>query len=134
MTQAVQLLREYITTLDRIEARGLELKMCTYRTCETVFCQAGWMAYFRGKEDGRDVAWEILDNIGYPIEKGIRIWGKVFDILFGGGRDVGRTQAQTIQLLRNAANWFMHRQLSLENYNNLRAMPRKERRKLGLAA
>ena len=111
---------------------------CT--TCDTVYCVAGWMMHFSGGdvrpefEDLADsLAWTIITKLGYKVGRLLRT--QAFHVLFGGDRDrYHLSQTETISMLRKAAQWFIHRILAEQNYERLRAMPRKERRRLQLAA
>ena len=116
---------------------GVKWHYCSEEGCE-------YRAKPKGKVDwdfsGTCRSWArgISDLWNSPTWRGYLVSQKVWDILFGPQRSETRLQALTSdqQIIKQlkAVNWFIHREEALIEYNELRAMPRKERRGLKLAA
>lgn len=140
----LEALQEVITTLLRVKNEGVELKMNCYFfkgnvTCGTVCCVAGWHRYFEGGTDlplhtlqgeAQEWSFSIVSMLrGHPYEDGTdTIARHVWKILFG----VNRPNCIDKQIY--VTRWFIAREERLQEYNRIRAMPRKERRRLRLAA
>ena len=153
--EALEAAQSLMGTLLRIKNEGLELRMEDYVSkmggdlCGTVCCVAGWHAAFSNPEvatwqyivdAGSKLHIQMSEIISHKIadydgfEENSSLPDKVGEILFGTHRGDDRTTNQTLVRQIRAARWFINRQEKLRDYEALRAMPRKERRKLGLAA
>lgn len=144
----LETLNELLTTCLRIGNEGLEerLDMSWWYDdgsednegyCGTTCCLAGWVGYFRfGPKATCDQASDIADETtkivcGREPTYKHSVYGLTESVLFGGGRGSG-----PIALARQirAVRWFINREEKLIEYTRIRSLPRKERRRLGIAA
>lgn len=137
----LEALNEVMTTLLRVKNEGQRLSMQGYgyeSLCGSVCCVAGWHTFYQGISIDQDVdsAWNnecdryIIETpriVSFPY-KNTKIRSKVWDILFGTDRP------NDIDKQIYVTRWFIRREEALQEYNRIRAMPRKERRLLNLAA
>jgi len=129
-------LQDLLHTNLRIKNEGQELFMRGYggtRLCKTVACVAGWHTIYDGHyqiedPDFANVCHAYTLETSEIVARSFRTRTKVDDILFGVDR------ANDIDKQIYVTRWFIAREEKLQEYNRIRAMPRKERRRLRLAA
>jgi len=130
----LEALNEVMTTNLRIKNEGLELHMPVFNIktsrCGTICCVAGWHTVFEGCGDDHrhSTLWTRKISRIVSGDEGSKRYDKVWAILFGQGRP------DDIDKQIYVTRWFIRREEALQEYNRIRAMPRKERRLLNLAA
>lgn len=135
----LEALQEVMTTLLKVKNEGRTLEMGGFgygSSCNTVCCVAGWHTYFEGREtDCFSQVWvDTSSNFMWAVTIAVAGAGhgrrcmKVLRILFGQDRP------NDIDKQIYVTRWFIRREEKLIEYNRIRAMPRKERRLLKLAA
>lgn len=133
-------------TLLRARNEGGELRMesyfsgddCQYTPyfCGTACCVAGWHAVYSGFDDA-DSARIISERIVglWPLPHRYDFYdAPVWLILFGAHRDEGLTSDQAFHKQLKAVRWFLHRERSIVDYYKARALPKRVRREMRLAA
>lgn len=156
--EALRELQGLLTTLLRVKNEGKTLGMeyfyfskqdmneYGYKDCGTVCCVAGWHCLLGKGPESKSTPLVVSEHVckvvsGQNGGEGI-IGHKTWHVLFGSSRgwdfkplDAERlTPDQTLARQIKAVRWFIHREESRRDYEQLRAMPRKERRALRLAA